>query len=79
VPRADELATLIIQIESAAAAQQIDEILSVPGIDAVFVGPNDLAFSMLKPGETLFRPPESGREGTSQWTAFARAPEVMSL
>jgi len=31
-----------VQIESAQALQNIDEILSVPGIDVAFVGPNDL-------------------------------------
>lgn len=33
---------LVIQIESAAALQHVEEILAVPGIDAAFVGPNDL-------------------------------------
>src|SRR5947209_18941004 len=33
---------ITIQIESAQALQNLDEILSVPGIDVAFVGPNDL-------------------------------------
>ncbi len=33
---------VIIQIESPQAIQNLDEILSVPGIDVAFVGPNDL-------------------------------------
>ena len=33
---------VIIQIESRQALQHLDEILSVPGIDVAFVGPNDL-------------------------------------
>ena len=33
---------VIVQIESAQALQHLDEILSVPGIDVAFVGPNDL-------------------------------------
>src|SRR5256884_4534177 len=33
---------IIVQIESAEALQHLDEILSVPGIDVAFVGPNDL-------------------------------------
>lgn len=33
---------MIIQIESAQALQNLDEILAVPGIDVAFVGPNDL-------------------------------------
>src|SRR4051794_16561563 len=46
MPRADELSTLIVQIESEEAARNADRILSIPGIDAIFMGPNDLAFSM---------------------------------
>ncbi len=33
---------VIVQIESAQGLQSVDEILSVPGIDVAFVGPNDL-------------------------------------
>jgi 4-hydroxy-2-oxoheptanedioate aldolase len=33
---------VIVQIESPTAIQNLDEILSVPGIDVAFVGPNDL-------------------------------------
>ena len=33
---------VIVQIESAHGLQHVDEILSVPGIDVAFVGPNDL-------------------------------------
>lgn len=33
---------VIIQIESAAGLRNVDSILSVPGIDIAFVGPNDL-------------------------------------
>jgi len=79
MPQADELATLIVQIESEQAARNIDEILRVPGIDAVFMGPNDLAFSMLRPGQNIFRATEGTSGGAQQWTAFARTPEVLSL
>jgi 4-hydroxy-2-oxoheptanedioate aldolase len=77
---ADERATLIIQIESEEAARNVDQILAVPGIDAVFVGPNDLAFSMLKPGQSFSKPSsDGGADGAKQWTAFARTPEVLTL
>ena len=33
---------VIVQIESAQGLQNVDEILSVPGIDVAFIGPNDL-------------------------------------
>jgi 4-hydroxy-2-oxoheptanedioate aldolase len=36
----------ILQIETIEAVNRIDEILTVPGIDVIFVGPNDLASSM---------------------------------
>ncbi|MDZ4802919.1 MAG: aldolase/citrate lyase family protein [Bryobacteraceae bacterium] len=72
VPQADEATALIIQIEDAVAAEKIDDILSVGGFDAVFMGPNDLAYSMLKPGETM-------RGDPKQWSAFARSPEVLGL
>ncbi len=78
---ADELATLIIQIESEDAVRNIEKILEVPGIDAVFVGPNDLAFSMLKPGQSFSKPSagSGAADGAKQWTAFARTPEVLAL
>lgn len=37
---------VVVQIEHIQAVEQADEILSVEGIDAVFVGPNDLSKSM---------------------------------
>jgi 4-hydroxy-2-oxoheptanedioate aldolase len=79
MPHADQLATLIVQIEDAEAARNIDDILALPGIDAVFMGPNDLAFSMLAPGQSLFVETGSGVEGAAQWTGFARTPEVLGL
>jgi len=45
----------IIQIESKTAVDNLDEILSVPGIDAIMVGPDDLALSMGLVGNTRHR------------------------
>ncbi|MFB3828751.1 MAG: HpcH/HpaI aldolase/citrate lyase family protein [Bryobacteraceae bacterium] len=42
---ADKNAMVIIIIEQKQAVEKIDEILSVPGIDVVFIGPNDLSHS----------------------------------
>jgi len=39
---ANDETIVIIQIESSLALENLDEILSVPGIDVAFVGPNDL-------------------------------------
>jgi 4-hydroxy-2-oxoheptanedioate aldolase len=43
--RADELVACIPMIETRQAVERADEILAVPGIDAVYVGPADLSIS----------------------------------
>ena len=43
---ADDEILVVIQTEHIEAVKRADEIYSVPGIDAVFVGPNDLTWSM---------------------------------
>ena len=42
---------LIVQIEHIDAVNNIDEIVSVPGIDGTFIGPYDLSLSMGLPGQ----------------------------
>ena len=42
---------VIAQIEHVTAIEQLDEILSVPGIDATIIGPYDLSGSVGRPGE----------------------------
>jgi 2-dehydro-3-deoxyglucarate aldolase/4-hydroxy-2-oxoheptanedioate aldolase len=37
---------IILQIERAKAVEDIDDLLSVPGVGGVIIGPNDLALSM---------------------------------
>jgi len=44
--RANEHVAVIVQAEHVLAVERADEILSVPGIDACFIGPNDLMASM---------------------------------
>ncbi|WP_159992462.1 HpcH/HpaI aldolase/citrate lyase family protein [Roseomonas sp. 18066] len=41
---------VIVMIEDAEALPVLDEILAVPGIDAVFIGPGDLSASLGHPG-----------------------------
>jgi 2-dehydro-3-deoxyglucarate aldolase/4-hydroxy-2-oxoheptanedioate aldolase len=50
--RANNDIMIIIQIEHYKAVEQIEEILSVPGIDVAFIGPYDLSVSMGIPGQT---------------------------
>jgi len=58
---ANEELLIVIQCEHIQAVENADAIFSVPGISAIFVGPNDLAASM----RTKDGKPPSG-EGTSQ-------------
>lgn len=46
IKRANQEILVIVQIETAEAVQNIDEILQVPGVDVAFIGPNDLAASL---------------------------------
>ncbi|MEJ5997828.1 HpcH/HpaI aldolase family protein [Corynebacterium sp. H130] len=43
---ASETVTCIVQIESVAAVAAVEEIVAVDGVDAIFIGPADLAASM---------------------------------
>ena len=44
--RASESLTLIVQIESAQAVANVEEIVATEGVDGIFIGPSDLAASM---------------------------------
>ena len=46
VSRANDDILLICQIELASAVEEVDEICQIPGVDAVWIGPTDLAQSM---------------------------------
>jgi 4-hydroxy-2-oxoheptanedioate aldolase len=55
----------IVMIETRDAVGRVDEILSVPGIDAVYVGPADLSI-------TLGLPPAPDHDAASFTDAIAR-------
>jgi 4-hydroxy-2-oxoheptanedioate aldolase len=50
--KADDEILVVLQTEHIAAVEIADQIYAVPGIDAIFVGPNDLAASLRKPDGT---------------------------
>jgi 2-dehydro-3-deoxyglucarate aldolase len=52
VASANDDTAVVVQIEHIEAVAGIDDILAVPGVDAVFVGPYDLSASMGKAGQT---------------------------
>lgn len=51
ISHVNENTLTVLQIESKRAVEARDEILAVPGIDAVMVGPADLSISMGVPGD----------------------------
>ncbi len=51
VQAADRQTIAIAQVETITGANNADAIAGVPGIDALVVGPNDLAMSLNRPGE----------------------------
>jgi 4-hydroxy-2-oxoheptanedioate aldolase len=44
--QANDTIVVFAMIETAAALERIDEILSVPGLDAIYIGPSDLSLSL---------------------------------
>ena len=55
--KANESIITMAMIETVEALQNVDAIMSVPGLDAVYIGPTDLSISLgLKPGGALAQP-----------------------
>ena len=59
---ADDEILVVIQTEHIRAVEVADEIYAVPGIDAIFIGPNDLGYSMRSADGTM--PSKEVFEGT---------------
>jgi 2-dehydro-3-deoxyglucarate aldolase/4-hydroxy-2-oxoheptanedioate aldolase len=51
VANANESTAVIVQVEHITAVENIESIIAVPGVDAVFVGPYDLSGSMGRLGQ----------------------------
>jgi 2-dehydro-3-deoxyglucarate aldolase/4-hydroxy-2-oxoheptanedioate aldolase len=47
----NEHVMVVLQIETVTAMNRVDELLSVPGVDAVMIGPADLSISLGVPGQ----------------------------
>lgn len=47
IKTANENTLVCVQIETEAGVNNVDEICAVPGVDMLFIGPNDLALSLL--------------------------------
>ncbi len=51
IVQANRETMIAIQIESSTAIERIDDLLSVEGVDAAFIGPNDLSINLGIPGK----------------------------
>jgi 2-dehydro-3-deoxyglucarate aldolase/4-hydroxy-2-oxoheptanedioate aldolase len=49
--RANEKLFVVIQVETAGALRELDEILSIPGVDSIVVGPYDLSGALGRLGQ----------------------------
>lgn len=47
---ANEEIFLAVMVESEAAVAQVREMMAIPGVDAIFIGPGDLMFDVQKNG-----------------------------
>jgi 2-keto-3-deoxy-L-rhamnonate aldolase RhmA len=66
--RVNEGVAIILMIETAEAYDNLDAILAVDGIDAIFIGLSDLATSMGHPGDNLHPQVQSAVESTIERT-----------
>jgi 4-hydroxy-2-oxoheptanedioate aldolase len=77
---ANDSICLLVQVETAAALAQIDEIAQVDGIDGVFIGPADLSASMGHlglPGHADVRSAIEG--GIQRILAAGKAPGILAV
>jgi 2-dehydro-3-deoxyglucarate aldolase/4-hydroxy-2-oxoheptanedioate aldolase len=60
----NEETMLIVQIEHISAVENLEEIVTIPGVDVALIGPNDLAISMGIPGQMEAPPLQAAIERT---------------
>ncbi len=51
IARVDAETVVVVQVETVGAAEQVDAIAAVPGVDVVCLGPQDLSISLGIPGQ----------------------------
>lgn len=51
IEQANAETLIILQVETAEAVERLPEILAVPSVDVIFIGPTDLSNSLGRPGE----------------------------
>ena len=78
--RSNEGLVLVLMVESPTGVANADEIAAVPGVDAVFVGPNDLAHAMGHENRWTDSPVQHAMEQVVRATAAAgKCPGILAL
>ncbi|MEX2518956.1 MAG: aldolase/citrate lyase family protein [Paracoccaceae bacterium] len=78
--RANAEICLLVQVETAAALEEIEAIAAVDGVDGVFIGPADLGASMGFPGQGGRAEVKAAvRDGIRRIKAAGKPPGVLSL
>jgi 4-hydroxy-2-oxoheptanedioate aldolase len=73
----NEQVVCIVQLESVRAIENLDEILAVPGVDVVYIGPNDLAITAGIAPNLRVEDPEHRRLVTSIIDGCRRSSKVV--
>ena len=77
---ADDSVCLLVQVETASALAQIDEIAAVDGVDGVFIGPADLSASMGHLGNPGHADVKAAIDaGIARILAAGKAPGILSV
>lgn len=80
VTTADDQICLLVQVESRAGLDALDEILAVDGVDGVFIGPADLAADMGHGGDSGAEPVQAAiRDALGRIAAAGKAPGILSV
>lgn len=77
---ANDRMCLLVQVETAAALERVDEIAAVEGVDGVFIGPADLCASMGRLGEPGHPEVRAAIEAAlPRIVAAGKAPGILTL
>lgn len=79
VTTANDQMCLVVQIESCAALDALDDICAVDGVDAAFIGPSDLAMDMGLRGDSQHVDVQAAmKDALSRITASGKAPGILA-
>jgi 4-hydroxy-2-oxoheptanedioate aldolase len=71
---------LLVQVETRAALDRLEEIAMVDGVDGVFIGPSDLAASLGHLGQPQAEPVQSAiREAGARLAAVDKAAGILTV